>query len=235
MSGAAPSTVLFSARTLGSVPPAATLQTYTSLTLPGTFVLAANTSYAVTVSPQTLSTSATLALIQVNSAPTSAAGLTSIALQSWNGATWASGGTTHFGFRLHDSASVAFAGTQTWFDMQTGNTACADVGTCSNMPAQANGVTFSSGLTNFAIGFTAPFDGEPVSFGLTSVAVALWGGSTGGFSGVTATARLFAGVVGSTPTTQGLVAPSGLAIATTTAAVPTCAANAGIFFTLATE
>lgn len=241
MSGSVPSTVVYSARSLGSVPPVATLRSYTSLTLPGFFVLAANTNYTVTVSPQTTASSATLTLLQLTAAPTSAAGLTSISLQYYNGASWASGGTTHFGFRLSDNAGVAFAGLQTWFDMQSGSTACNKTsggGSCANMAHQGAAAptnVFTSGLTNLAIGFTVPNDGGSGSYGLSSVGLALWGGLTVGFSGVTATAALFAGAVGVAGSAQGRVAPSGSAIATSTAAVPTVAPNTGAFFTLSTE
>lgn len=243
ISGSTPSTVLYSARTLGTVPAyqnTFTARSYTSLTLPGHFTLAANTNYAVTVSPQTTATSAVLSVLQFSAAPTSATGLTTISAQYQSVApSWTTGGTNYAGFRLSDDVGVAFTYNQTWYESQAvGNTACISTAVCSRMPATgatapAANVAFTSGVTNLAIGFTVPYDGLPVNFGLSGIGLALWGGS-GGFSSVTATASLYAGVVG-TGTTQGSVAPSGAPIATSSAPVPNCLANAGTFFTLYTE
>lgn len=233
----APSAVLYTANSLGTVPASTATKSFTSLTLPGYFTLAGGTTYAVVVSPQTTASSAQLKLFTFTNGPTGT-GYSQIKDQysGNNGASWSSGASDDFGFRLSDDAGISFTGNRTWYDHQTGNSVCSFSGgcgsCCGNMPTGGS-ATFSSS-TYFAVGFTAPNDGELVNFGLSSISLALWTSNGSGFGPLSVTAQLMAGTVG-TGASRGLVSPSGTVIASSTASTPTVTQNAGVYFTMFTE
>ena len=201
----------YSVHAMGTVP-AAGNKGYVSLVLPG-LDLYAGGYYAVTFSPQTPSGMA-FNMFSFAAAPTSTAGLTSIAMSrsSNSGASWVSGAGPFGGFRLGDDGGAIYAGTNTWTD------ATSNLNTGLRLTSINYLQTQTPGTTVMAVAITCPNDGLSVNFGITSVSLVICcntGGScTNSF--YTVTIALVRATI-----TSGVVQPTGTQIASTSLNPPT--------------
>ena len=196
---------LYSAHAMGTVAASGT-KSYTSLVLPATMVLSANTYYAVTFSMQT--PASRVFQFYTHGTPTVLAGsgitLLNQARSSDNGASWTTSGTPA-GFRLGgDSVGATYTGTTTWTD-QTGGL------TTGNLDVTAFSHDYNIGTNFAAIGITCPHDGDLVQYGLNTFSFVM---CTRNGGSITPTNYQYTLSLVRADVTNGIITPAGAAVQT---------------------